>query len=156
MVNMNEARQQHTATLLQNGSVLMTGGFGGATDLSSAELFVPPFLVVPVDIRPKSTENRIFLSGGKVPVVILSNSDFDATTVDPLTVSLAGAAIANTNKGKLLAVVTDVDGDGLDDLLVYFSMADLELSTDDTEAFLTGETFDGIPIQGADLVQVIP
>jgi hypothetical protein len=41
---MIQARQQHTATLLPNGQVLVTGGFdfGTVSDLSSAELFSPP------------------------------------------------------------------------------------------------------------------
>jgi hypothetical protein len=39
--NMTDGRQSHTATLLNNGKILVTGGFDGATYLSSAELFDP-------------------------------------------------------------------------------------------------------------------
>jgi len=38
--NLNDARAKHTANLLPNGKVLVTGGFGART-LSSAELYVP-------------------------------------------------------------------------------------------------------------------
>jgi uncharacterized protein (TIGR03437 family) len=48
---MNTARGLHTATLLNNGKVLMTGGIRsdaalGRVDLASAELFTPASLVV--------------------------------------------------------------------------------------------------------------
>jgi N-acetylneuraminic acid mutarotase len=38
---MNHARQFHTATLLPNGQVLVAGGFDGATQLATAELYSP-------------------------------------------------------------------------------------------------------------------
>jgi N-acetylneuraminic acid mutarotase len=37
--NLNVARTQHTATLLQNGNVLIAGGIAGGTALSSAEVY---------------------------------------------------------------------------------------------------------------------
>jgi transcriptional regulator with XRE-family HTH domain len=39
--SLNEARAKHTATLLPNGMVLVTGGLGTKTTLSSAELYDP-------------------------------------------------------------------------------------------------------------------
>ena len=47
---MNEARQEHTATLLSDGQVLVTGGSNGSIDVSSAELFslAPAPNVIPV------------------------------------------------------------------------------------------------------------
>jgi hypothetical protein len=38
---MDALREGHTATLLGNGKVLVTGGFGGSSGLSSAELYDP-------------------------------------------------------------------------------------------------------------------
>jgi hypothetical protein len=37
--NLHAGREQHTATLLQNGMVLVAGGFAGNGYLSSAELY---------------------------------------------------------------------------------------------------------------------
>jgi len=48
-----------------------------------------------VDVRP-GDDNDVVNPGanGVLPVAILSESDFDATTVDPLSVQLAGATRA--------------------------------------------------------------
>ncbi len=47
-----------------------------------------------IDIKPGSDLNSINLgSNGTIPVAIFSTVDFDATTVDPLTVTLADASV---------------------------------------------------------------
>jgi hypothetical protein len=38
---LNQARSDHTATLLANGKVLAAGGYDGVTKLSSAEIYHP-------------------------------------------------------------------------------------------------------------------
>ncbi|CAF5070903.1 unnamed protein product, partial [Rotaria sp. Silwood1] len=39
--NMNDARSDHTASVLRNGKVLVTGGFNYSLYLNSAELYDP-------------------------------------------------------------------------------------------------------------------
>ena len=70
---------------------------------------------VDIDIKPGSDPNSINLgSNGNVPVAILSSADFDATTVDPYTVTLAGAEVSLKGKAQTpMASVEDVNGDGL-------------------------------------------
>jgi len=115
-------------------------------------------LATMIDIKPGSDPNSINLkSKGKVPVAILSSEVFDATTVDPSTVKLADAQVAvKGKKGKLMASVEDVNGDGLDDLVLHFNTQELNLTKDSTEAVLIGETFDGMSIIGSDSVNIVP
>ena len=48
-------------------------------------------------------------------------------------------------------------GDGDLDLLLHFSIQDLAtvLTSSSTEVTLEGETFDGVPVEGTDSVQII-
>jgi len=111
---------------------------------------------VNIDIKPGIYPNSINLgSNGNVPVAILSDENFDASTVDPLSVRLAGAEVRIKGKGDPQANIEDVDGDGLIDIVVHVDTKALELSAEDTEAILTGETYDGIKFQGVDTVRIV-
>ena len=55
-----------------------------------------------------------------------------------------------------MADVKDVNGDGLLDLLVHVETEALELSPDDTEAVLLGQTYGGLYITGTDSVRIVP
>ena len=117
---------------------------------------------VAIDIKPGSYPNVINLgSHGLVPVAILSSEDFDATTVDPETVELAGADVAVRGKSnKYMAHEEDVNGDGLVDLMVQVATENLDPgSFQDGLAVLTGnllEEFGGTPIEGSDEITIVP
>jgi hypothetical protein len=105
---------------------------------------------VTIDIKPGGEPNSINLrSKGVTPVAILTTEDFDASTVNPATVTLEGVAPVKSR-------MQDVDGDGDLDLLLHFSTKELAevLSTASTEATLTGETNEGIAIEGTDSVKI--
>jgi len=117
------------------------------------------FLVktVAIDIKPGAYPNTVNLgSGGAVPVAILSSESFDATTVDPLSVTLAGSYVRLKGKGTPMASFEDVNKDGLLDLLVHVDTEALDLTDTSTEAVLEGKTFSGRRIKGTDTVKVIP
>ncbi|MFN8093442.1 MAG: hypothetical protein U0599_14710 [Vicinamibacteria bacterium] len=111
---------------------------------------------VSIDIRPGSPTNPINLgSNGVVPVAIRSAEGFDAASVDPTTVSLASAQVKLRGNGTPMASRVDVDGDGLEDLVVQVSTSALVLAASDTTATLEGSTYDGQRIEGTDAVRVV-
>lgn len=114
-------------------------------------------IAVTIDIKPGSFPNSINLgSSGTVPVAILSTATFDATTVDPLTVTLASAPVKLKGKGTPMASVQDVNGDTLFDLVVHVDTQALALNESDTEAVLEGQTFSAQAIRGTDSIRVVP
>jgi hypothetical protein len=89
-------------------------------------------------------------------VAILSSDTFDATTVDPKTVGLAGAPVKLVGKNENpLAKTKDINSDNIDDLLVKIMTAELALDSSDTEAVLEGRTFAGDEIEGKDIIRIV-
>ena len=113
---------------------------------------------VTIDIKPGSFPNSINLSSaGVIPVAILSSATFDATTVDPDTISLAGARIKMVGKsGKYLAHEEDINGDGLIDLVCQVETAQFMIEVGESVAVLEAETYEGILIRGEDTVRIVP
>lgn len=85
---------------------------------------------------------------------VLSSATFDARTIDPTTVTLAGAPVIGWWVGSSdlnpdgtvnwpAGTLSDVNGDGLIDVLLNFHQAAMQLQAGDTSAYLEGETIDG-------------
>lgn len=109
-----------------------------------------------IDIKPGSFPNPINLeSEGSIPVAIFSDSSFDATQIDPRTVSISGANVRIKQNGTLMYSFEDVNGDGLMDIVIHFSTQALQLSPSDAEAVLEGRTFDGLLFRGVDFIIVV-
>jgi len=111
-------------------------------------------IIVPIDIRPNSDPNLLYLnSKGMLPVAILGTEGFDAMTVDPDTVKLQGIKADSYR-------IKDVDHDGYKDMLVYFENEDVvaTLGTveigDEIILLLIGELSDDTPIAGEDTVVI--
>lgn len=141
--------QQADGKLLAAGSA--AGGFGLARYLNPAPI------AVAIDIQPRAEPNTVNLgSGGKVAVAILGSAEFDATTVDPATVTLASAMPALKGKDRLMVSTDDVNRDGFMDLLVHMEIEVLYLQASDTTAIVEGRTMGGVPFRGADTLRVLP
>lgn len=112
---------------------------------------------VAIDIKPGSDPNSINLSSADIiPVAILSSDTFDATTVDPETVKLAGAAIKMAGKsGKYLSHEEDVNSDGLLDLVCQVLTEQLTIEPGETIALLEAKTLEGLSIRGEDIIRIV-
>ncbi len=131
----------------------LSATFAGISTLSTVVGLVESMAVtVNIDIRPHSRRNRVALRKNSIPVAILSSDLFDAQTVDPETV-LFGPDGAT--KRCSFFPLRDVNRDGKLDLVLRFRIRDTGIQCGDTEATLTGETFDGQKFWGSDSIKTV-
>ena len=122
--------------------------------LVELEVWAPLALNVAIDIKPGSFPNSINLgSNGVIPVAILGSDTFDATNVDPFTVQLEGAGVRLKGKSGNAGSIGDVNNDGYLDLVVHIT--DFSLTDGQATAILTGNLYDGTPIEGTDFINIV-
>ncbi|MCG2590638.1 vWA domain-containing protein [Rhodohalobacter sulfatireducens] len=115
---------------------------------------------VGVDIKPEGEPNSINPNNkGVIPVAILGSEDFDATTIDPVTVRFGALSEVTSDAGARLAHgdghIEDVNGDGIPDFLGHFPTQDTGLVSGDLNGWLIGKTNDGESIAGFDAVKIV-
>lgn len=132
-------------------------GGSGPDNVARANEAFSRELTVLIDIKPGSHPNSINLgSSGVVPVAIFSTPSFDATQVDPESVTLAGAAVRLIGRGSKFACGNeDVNGDGRLDVVCHVETAQFMIEEGATTAVLTGTTFAGQQIRGEDSIRVV-
>jgi hypothetical protein len=112
-------------------------------------------LPVQIDVKPGDSINSLNRgSRGSIPVAILSSADFDAATVVPESIRIAGASVAVRPNGSLRYSMEDVNGDGFADLVFHVNTSDISGAS--TLLRLTAETSDGGSIVGEDTVVFVP
>jgi hypothetical protein len=159
--------EDHTGTVASqfsyNSAAIGPGDF--------AIQFALPGRSVPVDIKPVGCPNPLNVrSQGVLPVAILGTADFDVTTLDPETVTLAGvpalrwsfedvAAPYEPFTGKIDPYeCNDLGPDGYLDLVFKFDTQELVAALEggqDKEVRtlqLRGQLMDGAEITGEDVV----
>ena len=106
---------------------------------------------VPIDIMPADPGNNVNLragSGASISIAILSVSGFEAPLIDRSTLKFGPGQASISGKPR----VRDMDGDGVEDLLVKFLTGETGIACGDTQASLSGETFDFQLFSGTDAI----
>ncbi len=143
------------------GFSLRTNVHGAQINFGSLELGSPAALVVelnpiPIDIKPDSFPNSINPgSRGTIPVAILSDSTFDATSLDRTSLTF-GRTGDEPSLAFCNSSLEDVNGDGLLDRVCHFKTQSAGFQSGDTAGVLKGRTLTGIPISGTDSVRLVP
>lgn len=109
-----------------------------------------------IDITPgRSVHSINRKSEGKIPVAILSTSDFNA----PTQVDRSSLTFGHTGKEESLAFCNeggeDVNGDGLPDLICHFKTQATGFMADDKFGRLNGWTNDGSAFTATDSVRIV-
>jgi hypothetical protein len=122
----------------------------------SSDPLTPPAIPVAVDIKPGKRNNPVNNLGPyskrAIRVAILSTEIFDASTVDPISVRFGRHGAEDIDgHGRLV----DVNGDGTPDLVLRFMIRQTGIACGDRSASLTGTTFSGQAIEGADAVRTV-
>ncbi len=155
----NGLQRRDDGSFFGTASVIKTAG---NTVVATVEVGVGPAGVaitplnsieVDIDIKPGSEPNCVNKdSKGRTPAAVIASEDFDPFQVDPVSVQLEGVSALRWSLDK------DVNGDGLNDLVLHFSTQQLNATGelfDGNTLELTGalkEDFGGTPIAGADVV----
>jgi hypothetical protein len=128
---------------------------GDPQTMDIPQTYINVIFCVEIDIKPGSFPNAINPNNhGVVPVAILSNEDFDATTVDPTTVRFGLDETEPVHKGSC-GHIYDVDHDGDLDVVFHFKTSETGIVKGDTSAYLTAYTYTGVPISGSDSVKTV-
>ena len=155
------------ATLNWWGHASGPGGVGpGSGDAVSTNILYDPWLLEPwiepitveIDIKPGSDPNSINLkSKGLVPVAILGSETFDVMAVDLTTLRFGPGEAEPFHDLTVVHMdhIKDANLDGFMDLVLHFKTQEVGLTSDSTEATLTGSTIDGTPIEGTDSVNIV-
>ncbi len=121
----------------------------GGTGCDSLQVNVMP-VPVQIDIKPYYNYNTFNLEWeDPLGVVLLSSATFDATGVNPYTVSLEGAP-------RIYHDYYDYNTDGRTDLVVLVWIDEMQITRNATQATAKGETYSGVHIEGTDAISIVP
>ncbi len=116
----------------------------GAIGRSLIRVRLTNVLDLAIDVLPGDPTNTINLINKEIQVAMLGTPEFNPATIDLASVRLrgpsssTGASIVKTGKNGYKTSFTDVNGDGILDLVMTFTTSSTGLKVGDTSVRLTG------------------
>ena len=102
-------------------------------------------------VRPSGGSPDINVkSGGNVSVVLYSHDNLDATQISNIAFGPGQAGLAHAAPHP-----QDMNGDGVDDLVMHFKQRDIGASCGDTTATLSADTAGGYPFSATAAINVV-
>lgn len=119
--------------------------------------FEPDNLEFLMDVKPGSAVNTIKINSNSViDVALLGSAEFHPVYVDTSSLRLGSLHLYKASKGKSSCSMTDVNVDGMTDLLCGFRNEASNWQPGQTSVSLTGLLNNGQSIQASDSVKLLP
>jgi hypothetical protein len=144
-----------TQTLLVGNNAANNTGPGDVAAVDFREFRVTtPVNHARIDVKPLEPKNIINTASREpTPVAILSSFEFDAMTIVPASLSLAGAPVATSTRGKPLCRSAFVNRDRRADLVCSVVTSRIDAPLGESVVKLTAETAKGEPVIGQDTIR---
>jgi hypothetical protein len=153
-VNVNTVATPTAPGLLSERAEVTTASTDPDLTNNVATATVEVFRSVTIDVSPANTNNEVNLGrGGSVTVAILTTTDFDASTVDPLSVCFGDAGTPgerSCTEVHQTGHLQDVNKDKRLDLVLHFDVGATGIDPGDSSACLIARTRDGVGLYGCD------
>ena len=133
----------------------------GAASSASVRVRLINYFDIAMDVIPGDPTNTVNLVNKEMQVALLGSLEFNPATVDLASVrlrgpsSISGAPIVRNSKGAYKITFTDVNGDGVLDLVMTFSTSNTGLKVGDTSVRLTGARNTASGTVGFNLTQAV-
>ena len=133
--------------------VLMELGYGYGKTVATSQDEIRPEQVQIEVLLDKPGGHKAAAPGATVRVAILSTESFDATSIDPSSITIEGVPIEKRKNGRARASIEDVNGDDLMDLVVRVNAEGLNIASEPRKIGMQGKTLDGRLVLGGGCVQ---
>jgi hypothetical protein len=114
-----------------------------------------PLIHADIDVKPADPKNVVSQRSKVTPVAVFSSAEFDATTIAPATLTLAGAPVPQSRNGQFLCSAALVNRDRRKDLLCLVVTSAVDAPLGESDVTLNAFTTDGAPVGGEDHIRMI-